>query len=238
MLQIDKLDSSGTIRIDDVRVTASPDAQAGSWTPFHEADDTDGLAPGRPLARRSRRASALDVSFLLPDRRPGRFVTAKEGHLVYNKGGRARFLGVSLLPPTAFLEPERADALADRLARSGINLVRLGDLDTPLGPERSLIDDTRDDTQHLDPVALARLDHLVAALKNRGISVALELQGARLFRSGDGVADPGLLPPGGGPAASWTRRSASWPWLRPGRCSTTSTPRPDWPSATTPSSPG
>ncbi len=60
----------------------------------------------------------------------GRFVTAKEGHLDYNKDGRARFLGVSLLPPTAFLEPDRADALADRLARSGINLVRLGDLDT------------------------------------------------------------------------------------------------------------
>ena len=49
-------------------------------------------------------------------------------------------------------------------------------------------------------MALARLDHLVAALKKRGISVALELQGARLYRAGDGVVEPGLLPPGGGPA--------------------------------------
>ena len=49
-------------------------------------------------------------------------------------------------------------------------------------------------------MALARLDHLIAALKNRGIAVALELHGARLFRAGDGVAEPGLLPPGGGPA--------------------------------------
>jgi hypothetical protein len=200
MLQFDKRDAIGTLRIDDVRITALPEAQAGSWIPFHEADATDEWLPVAPSPRIAP-DSALDVSFLMPDSAArGRFITAKEGHLVYNKGGRARFLGVSLLPPTAFVEPERADALADRLACSGINLVRLGDLDTALGPQRSLIDDTFDDTQHLDPVALARFDHLVAALKNRGISVALELHGARLFRAGDGIAEPGLLPPGSGPA--------------------------------------
>ena len=201
MLQIDKMDSIGTIRIDDIRVTASPEAQAGSWIPYHDADDTEDWFPvaASPMIAPG---SALDVSFLVPaPAGRGGFVTVKEGHLFYSKDGRARFLGVSLLPPTAFLEPERADALADRLARSGINLVRLGDLDTPLGPERSLIDDTQDNTKAFDTEALARFDHLVAALKARGISVALELQGARLFRAGDEVAVPGLLPPGGGPAA-------------------------------------
>ena len=133
MFQIDKLDALGTLRIDDVRITAFPDAQAGSWVPFHDADVTEDWQPVAPSPRIVP-GSALDVSFLLPEPEArGRFVTAKEGHLVYNKGGRARFLGVSLLPPTAFQEPERADALADRLARSGINLVRLGDLDTPSG---------------------------------------------------------------------------------------------------------
>ena len=34
-----------------------------------------------------------------------------------------------------------ADQLADRLARSGVNLVRLGDLDSAYGPDRSLFDD-------------------------------------------------------------------------------------------------
>ncbi len=201
MLQIDKMDSIGALRIDDVRVTAIPEGPGTSWIPYHEADNTEewfpvpaspGIAPG----------SALDVSFLTPTPAGrGGFVTARDGHLFSGKDVRARFLGVSLLPPTAFLEPERADALADRLARSGINLVRIGDLDTPLGPDRSLIDDTRDDTRSFDVESLARLDHLVAALKARGISVALELQSARLFRPGDDVAVAGLLPPGGGPAA-------------------------------------
>ncbi|MEJ7637137.1 MAG: hypothetical protein WKF75_03885, partial [Singulisphaera sp.] len=126
-----------------------------------------------------------------------------EGRLGWTKGGRARFFGVSLLSPTAFLDRERADALADRLARSGINLVRLGDLDVPLGPGRSLFDDSRDDTKAFDPMALAKLDHLIAALKARGISVALEIQGARQFRAEDGVAEPGRHPPGGGPAATF-----------------------------------
>ncbi len=105
------------------------------------------------------------------------------------------------MPPTAYLEPAKADALADRLARSGINLVRIGDLDTPLGPDRSLFEDSRDDTRALDPIALAKLDHLIAAMKARGIYVALEIQGARRFRAGDGVAETGHLPNGGGPAA-------------------------------------
>ncbi len=203
VLQIDKIDSVGALRIDDVRVTTFPDPQAGWWTPYHVADDTTNWLPVAPSPTIAA-GSALDVSFLVP--RPagrGGFVTVKDGRLAYGQEGRARFLGVSLIPPAAFVEPERADALADRLARSGLNLVRLGELDLPLGPDRSLIDDTREDTQAFDPEALARLDHLVAALKARGISVALELQAGRRFRSGDGVAVPGLLPPGGGPAAEF-----------------------------------
>ena len=109
----------------------------------------------------------------------------------------------ALLQPSAFLERSRADQLADRLARSGINLVRLGDLDTPLGQGRSLFDDTRDDTKGLDPLALSKLDHLIATLKARGIYVALELQSARRFRRGDEVPGYRGLLPGGGPAAAF-----------------------------------
>lgn len=201
VLQFDKVDGIGTLRIDDVNVTAAPDPEAGSWTPYHVVDETDdwkavvpstGIEPG----------SALDFSFLLdgPAGKSGH-VLVRSGRLTYTKGGRARFFGVHLLAPTAFLEPKKADALADRLARSGVNLVHLGDLDTPLGPDRSLFDDTVDDTQHFDTGGLARLDHLIAALKSRGIYVALELIGSRRYRPDDGVASPGGLPPGGGPAA-------------------------------------
>jgi len=201
VIQFAKSDTLGRIYIDDVTITATPNPEVAAWTPFHADDDTDDwlkVPPSLAIAANS----ALDFSFLVPAPAGQKgFVTTKAGRLTFEKGGRARFHGVSLIAPTAFLEPDRADELADRLARSGINLVRLGDLDTPVGPDRSLFDDTRDDTKAFDPVALQRLDHLVAALKARGIHVALELQSNRRFRDQDGVAIAGLLPAGGGPAA-------------------------------------
>ena len=201
VLQFDKLDAVGSIQIDDVEVTGSGDPAMNAWTPFQVADETEQWVPV-PASQAIVPQSALDASFLVPAPAGARgMVTTADGHLAFKQGGRARFFGVCLLPPAAFLDTEPADQLAERLARSGINLVRLGDLDAALGPDLSLFDDTRDDTRDFDPVALGRLDHLIAALKNRGIYVALELQSKRRYRAEDGVALPGLLPYGGGPAA-------------------------------------
>ena len=203
LLQFEKVAAPGTLWLDDVQVTAIAGQQ---WTPDHVETGTTTWFPVAPSPTIVEK-SALDASKLLdaPAGKHG-FVTVKDGRLTFAKGGRARFFGVSLLPPTAF-PPDKARAveLADRLARSGVNLVRLGDLDTPLGPARSLLDDTRDDTKELDPDALGRLDALIAAFKERGIYVAIELQSARKFRDGDNDSIPGArrLPPGGGPAAAF-----------------------------------
>jgi hypothetical protein len=201
VLQFGKVDPAGSLRIDDVRVTASPNPQGGAWVPFQVDDDTtDWLAV--PASSSISPGSALDFSFLVPKPAGSRgFVTVKDARFHFEDGARARFFGAALLPPTAFQEPDKADQLADRLARSGINLVRLGDLDMAIGPNRSLFDDSRDDTSEFDPDSLARLDHLIAALKSHGIYVAIELLGKRRFRTDDGVTSPGLLPAGGGPAA-------------------------------------
>lgn len=201
-LQVEKGDSGGTLRIDDVEIT-SADGFTKPWTPFHVATDTAGWFP-LGASDQILSGSALDASPLLkaPAGAQGR-VVVKEGRFHFESGGRARFFGVVLLPPLGFPEPERADALADRLAKSGVNLVRFDDFDAPLGPRRSLFNDARDDTKAFDLVALARFDHLVAALKAKGIYIALELQSARRFRPGDEVAGGPELPPGGGPAAAF-----------------------------------
>ena len=201
VVQFEKIDAVGSIQIDDVQITSSPTPELASWSPFHVQDDMEGwlkVGPSPEIAPRS----ALDFSFLNPEPAGAKgFVKVRDGRLSFDDGARARFFGVSLIAPAAFLEPERADELADRLSRSGVNLVRLGDLDTALGPDRSLFDDARDDTRAFDTHALERLDHLIAALKARGIYVALELQSNRIFRHEDPVKEPGRLPPGGGPAA-------------------------------------
>ena len=199
VLQFEKTNGSGTFALDDVSVTA--DAQPADWRPYHVTNARDGWAPVVP-SDRVEPGSALDASGLLdaPAGKHG-FVGVVGGRLGFARGGRARFFGVQVLPPFPFLEPERTDALADRLAASGVNLVRLGDLDSPLGPARGLFDDAREDTREFDPIALARLDHFIAALKKRGIYVAIELQSARRFRADDDVPSVDQLPIGGGPAA-------------------------------------
>ena len=202
VIQFEKMNGSGSLWLDDLVVTASPQPDPADWQPYHTetaaktgwhvVEPSKAIIPG----------SALDASALLdaPAGKHG-FVRVKAGRLAFADGGRARFFGVQLLPPLAFAETDRADALIDRLARSGVNLVRLGDLDSALGPARGLFDDAREDTRAFDPVALARLDHLIAGLKVRGIYIAIELQTSRRFRPEDDVPTFSLLPAGGGPAA-------------------------------------
>jgi len=203
LIHFEKEKAFGTLWVDDVQVTGV--GGDSEWTPDHVETPKKGWVPVAPSASIVAK-SALDASTLLdaPAGKHG-FVSVKDGRLFFAGGGRARFFGVSLLPPTAFLDATRADELADRLARSGVNLVRLSDLDTPLGPGRSLFDDARDDTKELDAESLAKLDHLIAAFKARGIYVAIELQGSRRFRDGDGdtIAGARMLPPGGGPTAAF-----------------------------------
>ncbi|WP_435010254.1 hypothetical protein P12x_001505 [Tundrisphaera lichenicola] len=203
LIQFEKASAFGTLWIDDVRVVAKG-GPGFQWNPDHVDAEALGWLPVAPSPEIAEK-SALDASGLLdaPAGKHGR-VVVKDGRFAFEKGGRARFFGVTLLPPTAYPEPEIAEVLADRLARSGVNLVRLGDLDVPLGPTRSLFDDARDDTKELDPAALARLEHLIAAFKARGIYVAIELQSGRKFRDGDdSIPNARQLPPGGGAAAAF-----------------------------------
>jgi hypothetical protein len=202
VLQIEKTDASGALKFDNVEVFASPEAKE-EWKPYHVQSESKAW-PVLPAAAEIAAGSALDASLLLPAPAGAQgFVTVKNGRLHFANGGRARFFGLSLLPPLAFPDRDRAPVLADRLARSGVNLVRFDDLDASYGPGRSLYDDSRDDTKALDPDALAKFDHFVAALKARGIYVAIELQSVRRYRAEDGVGQPSSFRPGGGPGLAF-----------------------------------
>ncbi len=176
----------------------------GPLDPLPRRDRDRRLAPGRPLAHDRRRLGARRLG---APRCPGGQARVRRSSATAgspSRTGAGAVLRRLAAPAHRLPRRPRADELADRLARSGVNLVRLAELDTPLGPARSLFDDTRDDTEALDPDALARLDHLIAAVKRRGIYVAIELQGARRFRDGDdSIAEGRKLPAGGGPAAAF-----------------------------------
>ena len=205
VLQLEKVDRLGSIRVDDVSVVGlGGTGGARSWTPF--LVEGDGASwPSYEPAEAIEPGSALDFSALLdaPAGSHG-FVTVADGRLAFEDGTPARFLGVSVLPPVIYAPPDRVEALADRLARSGVNLVSLADLDTPLGPGGSLIDDASDDTRTLDPLALADLDRFIAAMKARGLSITITFQSQAHFREEDRIPGGRSLPPGGGPAAAFS----------------------------------
>ncbi|HEV2435546.1 MAG TPA: hypothetical protein VG077_06065 [Verrucomicrobiae bacterium] len=99
--------------------------------------------------------SAIDLSFLLQARvgKDG-FIRAKGDQLVNGKGQPIRFWGFNATGWSrgSTEVPSKAEAplWADALARTWVNSVRLQFLD--LAAPRGLIDGTRNDSQHFDPV--------------------------------------------------------------------------------------
>ncbi len=136
--------------------------------------------------------SKIDFSYLLekPAGKSG-FITIRDGHLATADGKRIRFWGVNLSGKGCLPPKEHAEAMAERLARWGINCVRFHFFDRPA--PNGIIDASRNDTRRFDPEYLDRLDYLTARLKARGIYSDINLNVARSYKVGDGVRDYELL---------------------------------------------
>jgi hypothetical protein len=144
-------------------------------------------------------AGALDFSDLLdaPAGKHGQTVV-RDGHLYFQDGTRARFIGFNFTSPTVFARHETAERFAARLASLGCNVVRLHAEDClPRGRDQlSLIDYSETGRgRRLNPVALERIHYLIAQLKARGIYVQVDLHCYRAFTNiGDLKATPPYAP--------------------------------------------
>ena len=103
----------------------------------------------------------------------GGFLSAKGADFVDEKGRKRRFFGVNLYGPAALPEKANAPAIAERLARWGINAVRL----LPQYAWQRRADG--DFSKGIDPDLLDRFDWLFFQLKKRGIHADLNLHSAR-----------------------------------------------------------
>ena len=146
-----------------------------------------------------------DMSFL-PDKPAGAhgFIRIVDGHLATGDGRRWRIWGQNLtnagpLPPMAL-----APIVARRLARYGINCLRLHHIDhrwpggvlirrlsepAPEEERRAQGGPPRDGepTRALDPEAMARLDYFIACCRDHGVYIDLNLNVSRPFTAADGV---------------------------------------------------
>src|SRR6266699_150337 len=104
------------------------------------------------------------------------FIKVKDGHL-YAGDKRIRFFGVNLVFGANFPKHEDAEKVDARMAKFGINCVRLQGLDE-LPPPSGLL---RPDQRTLDPEQLDKLDYLIAQLKKNGIYLDLVLHAGRYY---------------------------------------------------------
>ncbi len=130
----------------------------------------------------------IDLSFLLdpPAGKHGFLTVGDDGHFYFEDGTRVRFFGTNVCGPYCAPDRETAEAVAARLARYGVNMLRLHTPDSRWG---TLIDYERGDSRHLNEEALDRYDCFVAELKKRGIYAYFDLLDYRNFQPGDGVRD-------------------------------------------------
>jgi hypothetical protein len=131
------------------------------------------------------------------------FVTARNGHLYFADGTRAKFIGFNIAARSNMPDHETAEKMAHRFATMGVNVIRLHAADniisdTPLSwscsREAPLIDYESGSSRNFHPEGLDRFDYLVAKLKEKGIYLHVDLLVARSFLPGDGLDYPGTVP--------------------------------------------
>jgi hypothetical protein len=158
-------------------VPENPDTS--SWHTWELPNDT--LALG----------SAIDVSFLLdaPAGKHG-YARAAGENIVFEDGTRARFWGVNIAMSASFLSQADAQRLADRIARSGFNIVRFHQMDYTPAP--NIFSSTANPTQTttLNGDQLQKLFYLMKLLKDKGIYYYVDLLTMRPALAADGVVQP------------------------------------------------
>ncbi|MDW8310220.1 MAG: carbohydrate binding domain-containing protein, partial [Verrucomicrobiales bacterium] len=108
------------------------------------------------------------------------------GQFVVN-GRRIQFLGVNFAGDSPFMPTNKADAVAARLAKFGINCVRFHHLDAPWAYGGGILSYTSTRSTNFNASQLEKLHYVVARLKAHGIYANINLLVGRQYRSQDGL---------------------------------------------------
>ena len=128
------------------------------------------------------------------------FIRADENGNFVNDAGIIRFNATNLTGPANFPSHENAEKMAKRLARLGINCVRLHFMDTwytnfMTKPTQGILADDSVTQRVLDPKQLEKLDFMIDQFRQNGIYVNLNLHVGRTLDPRDGF-----------PASSWANK--------------------------------
>jgi len=107
-------------------------------------------------------------------------------HFVAN-GQRVRFLGVNFAGDSPFMPTNKADAVAARLAKFGVNCVRFHHMDASWAYNGGLLAYTSTTSTNFNASQLEKVHFVVSRLKAHGIYSDINLLVGREYRSDDGL---------------------------------------------------
>jgi len=123
-------------------------------------------------------ATEVDMSFLNSEiAGSSGFITVKDGHFVDGNGQRIRFFGTNLAYNSAFPDKETAAAIAARLKKLGMNVVRFHSMENQHVP-RGIWDSTM---KEFDKGQMDRLDWFIYQLKLHGVYSNLNMHVTRNY---------------------------------------------------------
>ena len=153
----------------------------------------------------------VDISFVFAGEKPAGkhgFLQVSGRDFQFEDGTKVKFWGTNFNGVGCFPEHDYAKVLARRLAKLGINLVRMHQLDSEWhspnifqynrGPRAT--------DGHLDPESMDRLDYLIKCLKDEGIYTYMDMFTYRRFRSDEGVENAAGLKDAGKPYCLFSRK--------------------------------
>ncbi|MCR5162929.1 MAG: cellulase family glycosylhydrolase [Thermoguttaceae bacterium] len=144
-------------------------------------------------------ASSMAHILAAPSGKDGFIRTDGKGNFV-NDAGVIRFNATNITGPANFPSHENAEKMARRLARLGINCVRLHFMDTwyvnfMIRPTQGILADDSVTQRNLDQGQLDKLDYMISQFRKNGIYVNLNLHVGRTLDPRDGF-----------PACSWANK--------------------------------
>ena len=175
--------AKGTAWFDDVSVSGRSDVPEEVKYVFNDTSDWFPFA----FPPNDTNLDSINLTHLLhtPAGKYGFLTVGDDGHFYFENGQRARFFGTNIGGTSCAPDKQAAPVIAARLAKYGVNMLRLHAMDSAWGP---LIQPDQQTSQTLDSENLDRMDFFIAELKQRGIYIYMDLLDYRQFRTADGVA--------------------------------------------------
>jgi hypothetical protein len=135
--------------------------------------------------------TVTDMSAYLdaPAGKHGFLQVTPDGHFKFeNKPGNERFVGVVNVAVANFPTKEQAKIIAARMAKFGINLVRIHLMDVE--GVYGLFQNSSQNTLQISADRLDKMDYFIKCMKDKGIYFNFCIHAGRVYKTGDGIDSP------------------------------------------------